>query len=449
MQTAFELFESQAYTKAEKAFIELSASRPVESAKYLCLISKRLGKKDFPSRYNQYLDELYKSNSFKELSVFHKEQNGPLSMSSRLKLIQSLWQIGSLADFGQHVSLAWKELIAKKYYAYAEDLYTEVNLKDPYLLVNHYGRLTVLMETGLHEEAGNLAGRLLELTQKNWSKIKSSKKDRTKALTSLLQLLKIISPLSIVLEKAIFDVQIEVLNAHGPERGGPIDLSRFAMEYSILFKDDRKRLEKLLMLGDLPARKELEEYLKKRPQKGVTIRERGEEKENDDFLLEFERFSEARESLEIEPTEKSDGASPREEFIMSAEEEELVIRIKAGDPDLVSNDKVESIAHTLFGIGHYRACIVLAEASGNSERLAYLKAQALWETNEYLELLDFSTSVAEKLRNIEERSPFWYLGAKAALKLEKIEEARLLLRQIIKADPEFRDAKELLRSAKA
>ncbi len=350
-------------------------------------------------------------------------------------------------------SESWSGLVQNKYYAFSDDLYQLIKAKDPYLLVNLFGQLTSLLETGRHNEAGELAIEALNLVMRNWPKVKTKKRSREQVIKSLHILLNSVVSSDLGLEKARLKVQLERIIVDPSYSRKFSSLPLFLMEFAILFKDESSALERLLSLEELPQKKALERCLDKKPMKSFKrpMKATSRKSASDDLLDAFDNFSKGDLEAPFEdqgPDTLNKSSKEERPPKISHEEREFLTRIRAKDPDLVDAEKIESLAHSLFGIGFYRACVALVDRSGEERRLAYLKCQALYESREYLKLLDYSTSYSEELA-LRTRVPFWYLGARAALKINKLKEAKTLLSQVVKIDPQFRNAKELLRSETA
>ncbi|MEX0798203.1 MAG: tetratricopeptide repeat protein, partial [Bacteriovoracaceae bacterium] len=135
------------------------------------------------------------------------------------------------------------------------------------------------------------------------------------------------------------------------------------------------------------------------------------------------------------------------DYVASLSEKEILAGIKAEDPQFLEDNG--GLVHSLIGVGFFKAALELLRIKKNDPRFFYLKCHTLLELGKYHELIDYIEFIFSFKLGEEEEVPFYYIMALAYLALKRKESARACFKRVVKIDPNFRNAKELLLSAKA
>lgn len=468
MKEALELYRDKSYLKAEKALLESGQANSLEGQKYLYLISKALRKNDLEDRFNDYFFALGEANSFEALLLLYRERqrekaDPDLQARNWRPLLESLWAAGLIEEFKQTAKSFWRRIIEKKLYSRAPEIWEFVRAKLPSLPANNLSYLVYLMETGNNGEAVKIADEIISLLE--------SKRDRGRIGGSKLELcsktLALLESTESSAELARRALTLSRLRSR--LAGKPMETGKL-IEYCVLFKDDMAALVLLLegsvLRNGLKGR--LREVLlseansgesKTLPWKLKTLLE-GNIASKPRVAKAFESEGEDGDNFgPWEPETAGEDIHDRSSRLdmggqklnrLSVAEKEILARIKAGDKELLDSDKSSNIARSFVGAGFYEAALALLEATGAGPQDYYLKCHALNEAGRARELADYAQELLSgELREGEDRTPFLYMLAKANLDMGMKERAIGPLTIIMGRDPNFRDAKELLKIAKA
>lgn len=460
MKQALELFNEKSYLKAEKIFLGLEQEAPLESLKYLFLISKSLGRSDTTKRFNAYFAALASSenhddeNQGDSLLELWDKNHLQLEIRNIYVLLEHLWKAGRVEDYTYEAKRVWTSVIESKLYAHPRNLFAILKKNNPLMLFNYFSYLVYLVEVGDTGELEKVCEEALELIQNKWEKVKSPGVSRLDSLEKLLEILSC-APENTSKAQAFI---LKIKRLARLESAKPMT-HRELIEYIILFKDSPKELVSLMQGMVLRDKESLKAILREDPVYWEAISLLGPK---------YKKLIDAEQTyLKKEPVEQSlreelvdthsiksylleDQVEKFQKLKTSESELEVLARIKAGDRDLLAPEKSEALVHSLVGVGFFSAALAIIEQADLNEKGFYIKCHALMELGRHHELSEFARDLlGRNLKDPAERVPFLHMLALSQLQLGKKKDAQKVLTELLGIDPGYRNAQELMAIAKA
>lgn len=456
MNEAVELFHSESYSEAEKIFLKLGESAPIDAFKYLYLISKKLNRPNKFDRYNKYLKSLALLKNWEEYFEFHSTHNEKLSFENKINYIHCLWDRAMVDKFVNEARSLCIEIVDRKLYSKAMDVFTIIDAYNPNLLFNKFFYLQYLIESSQYEKAASVVEQTKDLILHNWKRIRTKASDKSETLKKLYD---IASPAQEESDKLL--KQTILLRRELFKEMSTRPSSRYLLEYLLVFKDSAKELVELIQGGFagsyeaqiktyIKTNSELKEQLKDLPRSyrldvdetiipKITIAQAKTIESNE---LDLDSTIHSVQKLEVKKTKNLNET-------LTLSEKEIVEQIESRDPNLFELEP-QAVVQSLVSVGFYRAALLFIGKLEVSQRLMYLKCFCLQEIGDYKALVrECDRCIKEFSKDSDAKIAFLYFRAQAYLNLGKAKKAQKDLEEIINVDPDFRNTKELLDNAKA
>lgn len=376
-----------------------------------------------------------------------------VSLDLKIKWINKYWESGSSVKYYQYAGLILDQYVALKNFEKLQQAIESILTVNEYWLKPLYASLIAYLEMKNLEKAIEISTKIQDLLLQSWPKLPQKKMTKFEYLEKLFIILSEKVSGELILEKHVLQLKLKLYHHEQLDRYKLV--KEEVLKFYILHKDDAQMIAGLLpLIKNQVLAHELKEnnrfnlfqikaifpltYEKYKTAIQAQVNKSMEEVEDVDLTL-------AENNYQVASYEEILKNYPKVETITDFEKQ-YIQQIKLSD--FRETNQVEQLFFAFESMGFLEAAKACLIDKDTDTRQLYLFCEVLLKQEKYLEcLFEIDSKIISNILPAKLSLEFKYLKAESLWGIKRKEEAKVMFKEILVENPEFRLVKERIRDA--